>query len=196
MKNPNKTAIKRRAENEDVVRPDTIIVASGRYGSCTQYTKWLMDRLGADAIPYSKQTFGYISLYRNVIFIGAIKEAVIWNSGILWQNYSNFGLQGKKIIVAGVGLGDPDNKDYFDKVMARSGSSQGFSSNYILPGRINKAGLKRLDRPIFDKFLVDAGRVYGRETAELINERAASDYNGVNAETIDPIVQEILLTRE
>lgn len=196
MKNPNKTAIKRRAENEDVVRPDTIIVASGRYGSCTQYTKWLMDRLGADAIPYSKQTFGYISLYRNVIFIGAIKEAVIWNSGILWQNYSNFGLQGKKIIVAGVGLGDPDNKDYFDKVMARSGSSQGFSSNYILPGRINKAGLKRLDRPIFDKFLVDAGRVYGRETAELINERAASDYNGVNAETIDPIVQEIHLTRE
>jgi len=196
MKNPNRTAIKRRAENEDVVRPDTIVVASGKYGSCNQYTQWLIDRLGADAIPYNKQNFGYISLYRNIIFIGAIREAVISNVNILWQNYSNFGLQGKKIIVAGVGIGDPDNRDYFDKVMARSGSSQGFSSNYILPGRINVSGLRMLDKPIFDKFLLDAERQYGRETAELINARADSDYNGVNALALEPIVQEILLTRE
>ena len=196
MKNPNRTAIRRRAENEDVVRPDTIIVASGKYGSCNQYTQWLIDRLGADAIPYSKQNFGYISLYRNIIFIGAIREAVINNVNILWQNYSNFGLQGKKIIICGVGLGDPDNEDYFNKVMARSGSSQGFSSNYILPGRINKSALKMLDKPIFDKFLIDAERQYGKETAELINARAESDYNGINAAALEPIIQEILATRE
>lgn len=196
MKNPNRTAIRRRAESEDVVRPDTIIVASGKYGSCNQYTQWLIDKLGADAIPYSKQNFGYISLYRNIIFIGAIREAVINNVNILWQNYSNFGLQGKKIIVCGVGLGDPDNEDYFNKVMARSGSSQGFSSNYILPGRINKSGLKMLDKPIFDKFLIDAERQYGKETAELINERAESNYNGINAAALEPIIQEILATRE
>lgn len=196
MKNPNRTAIRRRAESEDVVRPDTIIVASGKYGSCNQYTQWLIDKLGADAIPYSKQNFGYISLYRNIIFIGAIREAVINNVNILWQNYSNFGLQGKKIIICGVGLGDPENEDYFNKVMARSGSSQGFSSNYILPGRINKSGLKMLDKPIFDKFLIDAERQYGKETAELINERAESNYNGISAAALEPIIQEILATRE
>lgn len=196
MKNPNRTAIKRRAENEDVVRPDTIIVASGRYGSSVQYTRWLMDRLGSDAIPYNKQTLGYVSLYRNIVYIGAIREAVISNVNIFWQNYSNFGMQGKKIIIAGVGLGDPENSDYFDRVMARSGSSQGFSSNYILPGRIDRGSLKRLDRPIFDKFLIDAGRVYGAETAALINERAESSYNGVDAGALEPIVQEILATRE
>lgn len=196
MKNPNRTALKRREENEEIVRPDTIVVASGRYGSCNQYTQWLIDRLGADAIPYSKQTFGYVSFYRNIIYIGAVREAVIRNVSILWQNYSNFGLQGKKIIICGVGIGDPENTDYFDKVMARSGSSQGFSSNYILPGRINRQGLKMLDRPIFDKFLVDADRVYGKETGELIRSRAEDGYNGVNAAALDPIVREILLTRE
>ena len=69
MKNPNRTAMKRRAENEDIVRPDTIVVSSGKYGSCYQYTNWLIDRLGADAVPYSKQTLGYVSLYRNIIYI-------------------------------------------------------------------------------------------------------------------------------
>lgn len=195
MKNPNRTAMKRRAENEDIVRPDTIVVSSGKYGSCYQYTNWLIERLGADAVPYSKQTLGYVSLYRNIIYIGAIKDAVISNVGVLWQNYSNFGLSGRKIIVCGVGLGDPDNEDYFNKVMARSGSNQGYCSCYILPGRIDQSKLKLLDRPQFEKFLVDAKRIYGEETAALINERAADSYNGVDARALEPVIQEILATR-
>ncbi|MBR0399431.1 MAG: hypothetical protein IJH95_01240 [Mogibacterium sp.] len=195
MKNPNRTAMKRRAENEEIVRPDTIVVASGKYGSCNQYTQWLIDRLGADAVPYSKQTLGYVSLYRNVIYIGAIKDAVISNVNVLWQNYSNFGLSGRKIIVCGVGLGDPENEDYFNKVMARSGSNQGFCSCCILPGRIDQIKLRMLDKPQFEKFLVDAKRIYGEETAMLINERAADSYNGVDARALEPVIQEILATR-
>lgn len=195
MKNPNRTAMKRRAENEEIVRPDTIVVASGKYGSCNQYTQWLIDRLGADAVPYSKQTLGYVSLYRNVIYIGAIKDAVISNVNVLWQNYSNFGLSGRKIIVCGVGLGDPENEDYFNKVMARSGSNQGFCSCCILPGRIDQSKLRMLDKPQFEKFLVDAKRIYGEETAMLINERAADSYNGVDARALEPVIQEILATR-
>jgi hypothetical protein len=195
MKNPNRTAMKRRAENEDIVRPDTIVVSSGKYGSCYQYTNWLIDRLGADAVPYSKQMLGYVSLYRNIIYIGAIKDAVISNVGVLWQNYSNFGLSGRKIIVCGVGLGDPDNEEYFNKVMARSGSNQGYCSCYILPGRIDQSKLRMLDKPQFEKFLVDAKRIYGEETAALINERAAESYNGVNARALEPVIQEILATR-
>jgi hypothetical protein len=196
MRNTNRTASKRRAENEEIVRPDTIVVASGKYGSCNQYTQWLIDRLGADAIPYAKQTLGYTSLYRNIIWVGAIKDAVISNVPILWQNHHNFGLDGKKIIVCGVGLGDPANKEYFNKVMARSGSNQGFCSCYILPGRIDQSKLRMLDRPQFDKFLIDAKRIYGEETAALINQRAADSYNGVDVRALEPVIQEILATRD
>ena len=195
MRNTNRTAWQRREENEEIVRPDTLIVAAGKYGSCNQYTRWLIDRLGADAMVYNKQQLGYTSRYRNVIWVGAIKDGAIKGTGIFWQNYRNFGLEGKKIIVCGVGLGDPTNEDYFRKVMRRSGSDQGYCTCCILPGRIDKNRLNMLDRPQFDKFLVDAKRIYGEETAALINERAADDYNGVDAAALDPIVEEILATR-
>ncbi len=195
MRNPERSASKRREENEENVRPDTIVVCSGKYGSCEQYTQWLIDRLGADAIPYNKKTLGYTSLYKNVIWIGAIKDAEIRDVNIFWQNYNNFGLEGKKIIVCGVGLGDPENKDYFDKVMKRSGSSQGFCSCYILPGRVDMSKHRLLDKPQFEKFLVDAKRIYGEETAKLINERAAENYNGVDVRALEPVIDEILAVR-
>ena len=91
--------MRRREEAGEVVRPDTIVVASGKYGSCTQYAKWLISSLGCDAIEYSRQTLGYVSLYHNVIYIGAIRDAEISNVNIMWQNYGNFGLEGRKIIV-------------------------------------------------------------------------------------------------
>ena len=195
MRNPNRTARQRREENEDIVRPDTIAVCSGKYGSCEQYTRWLISRLDCDAIQFDKNQLGYVSLYRNIIWVGPIKDAEIRGVNLMWQNHHNFGLEGKKIIVCGVGLGDPSNKDYFDKVMARSGSNQGFCSCYILPGRIDRKKLRLLDGPQFDKFLVDATRIYGEETSELINERAAANYNGVDAAALDPVIDEILATR-
>ncbi len=196
MRNSNRTATKRREAGEDIVRPDTIIVSSGKYGTCDQYTRILMERLGADAIGYSKKTLGYTSLYKNIIWIGAIKDGEIRNINIFWQNYNNFGLDGKKIIACGVGLGDPDNKAYFDKVMARSSCNQGFSSNYILPGRVDRDRLNFLDKPQFEKFLVDSKRIYGEETAILINERVANEYNGVDFAALEPIIEEILETRQ
>ena len=194
-RNTNRTAGRRRSENEENVRPDTIVVCSGKYGSSEQYTRWLIDRLGSDAIRFDKRNLGYVSLYRNIVWVGSIKDAEIRGVNLMWQNYHNFGLEGKKIIVCGVGLGDPGSKEYMDKVMARSGSNQGLCSCYILPGRIDQNGLKRLDGPQFEKFLVDAKRIYGEETSALINERAAAGYNGVSAASLDPIVDEILATR-
>lgn len=196
MRNPNRTAGRRRAENEENVRPDTLIICAGKYGSCEQYTRWLMDRLGADAMPFSKQQLGYASLYRNIVWIGAIKDAEIIGINLLWQNHHNFGLDGKKIIVCGVGLGDPENPAYIEKVRKRSGSADDrFCSFHLLPGRISRKKLKLLDGPQFDKFLVDATRIYGEETAALINERAENSYNGVDASALDPVVEEILATR-
>ena len=195
MRNPNRTANKRRAENEENVRPDTLIVANSRYGSSNQYTQWLIDRLGAVAMSNNKQQLGYTSLYRNIIWVGAIRDAVISNVHMLWQNHHNFGLDGKKIIICGVGIGDPENPDYFNKVMARSGCGPEFCSRYILPGRIDQSRLRLIDRPQFDKFLIDSKRIYGEETHLLVNERAADNYNGVDARALEPVIQEILATR-
>lgn len=195
-KNPNRTARKRREEAGEVVRPDTIVVVSGRYGSCTQYAKWLISSLGCDAIEYSRQSLGYVSLYPNVIYIGAIRDAEISNVNIMWQNYGNFGLEGRKVIVCGVGLGDPENEEYREKVMKRSSSLPEYCSFYILPGKIDSENLKRLDKPQFEKFLLDAERIYGKETAVLINERARENYNGISSAALEPVVQEILATRE
>lgn len=196
MRNANRTAMARRAENEDVVRPDTLVICSGRYGASRQYTQWLIDRLGADAIPFNKKLLGYSTLYKNIIWVGSVKDAVISDINIFWQNYNNFGIEGKKVIVCGVGLGDPSNRDYFDKVMARSGSSQGFSSNYILPGRVDRSGMKLMDRVQFDKFLIDSARIYGEATAELIRRRADENYNGIDVRALEPVINEILATRQ
>lgn len=194
-RNTNRTAMRRREEAGEVVRPDTIVVASGKYGSCTQYAKWLISSLGCDAIEYSRQTLGYVSLYHNVIYVGAIRDAEISNVNIMWQNYGNFGLEGRKIIVCGVGLGDPDNADYREKVMKRSSSLPEHCSFYILPGKIDRSKLKRLDKPQFDKFLLDAERIYGMETAQLILRRATEDYNGIDSKALEPVIEEILATR-
>ncbi|MBQ6438788.1 MAG: hypothetical protein IJJ06_01455 [Mogibacterium sp.] len=195
-RNTNRMAMKRREEAGEVVRPDTIVVASGKYGSCVQYAKWLISGLGADAIEYSRQQLGYVSLYKNVIYVGAIRDAEISNVNIMWQNYGNFGLEGRKIIVCGVGLGDPENVDYREKIMKRSSSLPEYCSFYILPGKIDKDRLKRLDKPQFDKFLLDAERIYGAEQAQLIRERAERDYNGIDYNALKPVIDEILATRQ
>ena len=31
---------------------------------------------------------------------------------MLWQNYNNFGLEGRNLFICGVGLGDPDSRSY------------------------------------------------------------------------------------
>lgn len=195
-RNTNRTANKRREESGEVVRPDTLVVTSGRYGSCTQYTKWLINATGCDAIPFSRKTLGYVSFYRNVIFIGPIRDAEISGVNMMWQNYNNFALEGRKIIVCGVGLGDPENEQYRDKVMKRSGSLPQYCSFYILPGKIDRSALNLLDKPQFDKFLLDAERIYGTETAQLILRRSVDNYNGIDSKALTPVIDEILATRE
>ena len=80
--------------------------------------------------------------------------------------------------------------------MKRSSSLPEHCSFYILPGKIDRSKLKRLDKPQFDKFLVDAERIYGIETAQLILRRATEDYNGLDSKALQPVIDEILATRQ
>ena len=54
------------------------------------------DALNCDGMQYDKRNLGYVSMYRNVIYIGAVRNGDIHMLNMLWQNYSNFGLGGKE----------------------------------------------------------------------------------------------------
>ena len=76
MKNPNRKAREnRRAETGDSA--DTIVVCSGKYGTALQYAKWLMETLKCDGMEYDKRNLGYVSMYRNVVYIGAVRNGDI-----------------------------------------------------------------------------------------------------------------------
>ena len=100
MKNPNRTAREsRRADGGDST--DTIVVCAGKHGTSLQYGKWLMEKLECDGMGFDKRKLGYVSMYRNVVYIGAVRNGDIHMLNMLWQNYNNFGLEGRNLFICG-----------------------------------------------------------------------------------------------
>ncbi len=193
MKNPNRKAREnRRAETGDSA--DTIVVCSGKYGTALQYAKWLMETLKCDGMEYDKRNLGYVSMYRNVVYIGAVRNGDIHMLNMLWQNYNNFGLDGRNLFICGVGIGDIESRSYFNLLRRRNGCEDQPNINFfILPGRIRKNKLKMLDRSLFKDFA--GGGAYGlydKEDADIIMERAESNYDGMSREALDPLIMRIL----
>ena len=192
MKNPNRTAKEnRRADGGDVA--DTIVVCSGKYGTSMQYAKWLAESLGCDGLGYDKKNLGYVSMYRNVIFIGAVRNGDIHMLNMLWQNYNNFGLDGRNIIICGVGIGDVDDPAYVNLLRRRNGcENQNNIDFYMLPGRIRRDRLKLLDRSVFNSFIeVEVYGLYDREEAERIVRRTADNYDGMSRDALEPVIRRI-----
>lgn len=192
MKNPNRTAREtRRAETGDST--DTIVVCSGKHGTALQYAKWLMQMLDCDGMEYSRKNFGYVSMYKNVVYIGSIRNGDIHMLNMLWQNYNNFDLGGRNLFICGVGIGDPESRTYFELLRRRNGcEGQSNIHFFILPGRIRKERLNLLDRSLLRDFA--SGGAYGlydKEDADLIMQRALSNYDGVSWDAIEPIVTKI-----
>jgi hypothetical protein len=193
MKNPNRTAREaRRAETGDAA--DTIVVCSGKYGTALQYAKWLMETLNCDGMEYDKKNLGYVSMYRNVIYIGAVRNGDIHMLNMLWQNYSNFGLEGRNLFICGVGIGDTQSRSYVDLLRRRNGcEGQTGIEFFVLPGRIRKNKLKMLDRSLYKDFF--GGGIYGlydKEDADLIIQRAESGYDGMSRDALKPVIMRIL----
>ncbi|MBR0374214.1 MAG: hypothetical protein IJH91_06785 [Mogibacterium sp.] len=193
MKNPNRTAAERRRASGENMRPETIVIAAGKNdGSCLDYTKMMVDMTGCDAMQYNKKQLGYVALYKNIVFIGAIKEGCINHLNILWQNYSNFDLAGRNLIVCGVGLGDPKSKTYIKRVKHLSMCDQGHcKSFYILPGQLDPQHMKLSERAQFSSFLNKIGEIYDPKDAELIIQRANEGYQGVQRAALLPLVEEL-----
>lgn len=193
MKNPNRQARQnRRAETGD--SSDTIVVCSGKTGTALQYAKWLMDMLNCDGMEYDKKNLGYVSMYRNIVYIGAVRNGDIHMLNMLWQNYNNFGLEGRNLFICGVGLGDPESRSYVDLLRRRNGcDGQDNIHFFILPGRTGKGRLKLLDRSVFKDFVGGAAYgLYDKKDADLIIQRAESNYDGVSRDALDPVIMKIM----
>ena len=193
MKNPERNAAERRRASGENMRPETIVIAAGKNnGSCLDYTKMMVDMTGCDAMQYNKKQLGYVSLYKNVVYIGSIKEGCISHLNILWQNYSNFDLAGRNLIVCGVGLGDPESETYIERVKHLSMCDQGHcKSFYILPGQLDPHRMGLIDRTQFRSFLDKIGGIYEKEDAELIVRRANEGYEGVRRTALLPLIEEL-----
>ena len=193
MKNPNRQARQnRRAETGDSV--DTIVVCSGRSGTAMQYAKWLMETLNCDGMEYNKKNLGYVSMYKNVVYIGAVRNGDIHMLNMLWQNYNNFGLDGRNLFICGVGIGDAESWSYFRLLRRRNGCEDQSNVNFfILPGRIRKDRLKMLDSSLFKDFVTGgAYGIYDKDDADLIIQRAENNYDGVSRDALEPVIKRIL----
>lgn len=192
MKNPNRTAREnRKADGGDST--DTIVVCAGKHGTSLQYGKWLMEELDCDGMGFDKRMLGYVSMYKNVVYIGAVRNGDIHMLNMLWQNYNNFGLEGRNLLICGVGLGDPDSQSYVDLLRRRNGcEGQNNISFFMLPGTIRKNKLILLDKALFRNFIeVGAYGLYEKEDADLIIERAKNDYDGMSRDSLGPVIKKI-----
>ena len=117
MKNLNRKAEARRAAAGMESRADTLVIVESKHGSALKYGEWISNTLHSDMIPATRKYLGYASLYRNVIYIGWIKDGRIEKLNLLQQNYVNFNMDGKHIAVIGVGIGNPTDS-YLKRIIA------------------------------------------------------------------------------
>ena len=193
MKNPNRTAREnRRADGGDST--DTIVVCAGKHGTSLQYGKWLMEKLECDGMGFDKRKLGYVSMYRNVVYIGAVRNGDIHMLNMLWQNYNNFGLEGRNLFICGVGLGDPDSRSYVDLLRRRNGcEGQNNINFFVLPGAVQKSKLIMLDKALFKNFIeVGDYGLYDKADADLIIQRAENNYDGVSRDALEHVIKRIL----
>ena len=131
--------------------------------------------------------------HENVVYIGAVRNGDIHMLNMLWQNYNNFGLEGRNLLICGVGLGDPDSRSYVDLLRRRNGcEGQNNISFFMLPGTIRKNKLILLDKALFKNFIeVGAYGLYEKEDADLIIERAKNDYDGMSRDSLGSVIKKI-----
>ena len=176
MKNPNRTAREaRRAETGDST--DTIVVCSGRSGtaSLSQY------EAGTDLKPLFDTIINYIEPPK-----GEENEPLqMLISSIDYNEY--VGRIGIGRIVRG-------NIKVNQQVTVRNGcEGQHNIDFFILPGRIRRDRLKLLDRSLYkDFFGGGAYGLYDKADADLIIQRAESNYDGMSKDALEPLIMRIL----
>lgn len=194
MKNLNRKAEARRAAAGMESRADTLVIVESKHGSALKYGEWISNTLNTDMIPATRKHLGYASLYRNVIYIGWIKDGRIEKLNLLQQNYVNFNMAGKHIAVVGVGVGDPTDS-YLKRIIAYNALNQFGDSFHYLPGSVDEKKRTAGDMNNIQHCLKNLGKLYEKEDAELIGKRLVQGYDGVSRNKIESIVDEITAVR-
>lgn len=194
MKNPNRKADIRRAADGLENRADTLIIVDSKSGTAAKYAEWISEALGTDMVPATRKYLGYSSIYRNVIYIGGVRDCELNHLGLLQQNYENFNLGGRHIIVVAVGVGNPTDT-YLKKIISYNYLEKFGDSFYYLPGKVDVENRKSMEEALISKCVKNLPKLYAKEDAEIIFNRLVNGYDGVNRGNIQPIVDEILAIR-
>ena len=195
MKNPNRKADVRRAADGIQNRADTLVIVDSKSGTAAKYAEWISEALETDMVPATRKYLGYSSIYRNVIYIGGIREGVLNHLGLLQQTYENFNLGGRHIIVVAVGVGDPTD-GYLKRVIGYNYLERFGDSFYYLPGKVDAENRKSMETALIDKCVRNLPKLYAKADAEVIYDRLVNGYNGMARHNIQPIVDEIRSIRD
>jgi len=173
---------------------DTIIVYNSSNGSTAKYAEWLSEVLECDVVNYNRKNLAYISLYRTVIFMSWIRAGEITRISMLRQNYDNFKLGEKNLFIAGIGIGPQDSEAYVDRIKNLNGVSGGIRL-YYLPGRYDPDKVKGVDKTALAAM---SGTMYDGmtgEDTEIMKERFAGGYDGVDPDNLRQLVQDVLVAQ-
>lgn len=195
MKNPNRKAATRRASAmAERGESDTIIVYNSSNGSTMQYAAWLSEVLECDVVNYNRKNIAYVSLYKNVIFMGWIRAGEITRLSMLRQNYDNFNMKDKNLFVVGVGIGPAESQAYVENLKISNSCNGDEISFFYLTGKFDINTLKPVDKA---SLYAMSSTMYGGVSEEdrlVMQERFEKGYDGLDPENLKPLVEAVFMT--
>ena len=194
MRNPNRQAAKRRAVESE--GSDTILIYNSSNGATEQYAEWISKALDCDVMKYSRGKLGYASMYQNIIFGSWIRGGEITRYNMLRANLVNFGIENNNLIVFATGIIKPSD-EYTTYVKSLNGCKQLPEGRFhLLPGRYDPSGCKSADRLALKAMGDRIFTPLSKEEISAARDRFKVGYDGVEIETIKPIIEKVLEFRQ
>ena len=194
MRNPNRQAAKRRAVESE--GSDTILIYNSSNGATEQYAEWISKALDCDVMKYSRGKLGYASMYQNIIFGSWIRGGEITRYNMLRANLVNFGIENNNLIVFATGIIKPSD-EYTAYVKSLNGCKQlPEGCFHLLPGRYDPSGCKSADRLALKAMGDGIFTPLSKEEISAARDRFKVGYDGVEIETIKPIIEKVLEFRQ
>lgn len=166
----------------------TLVVYSSKYGSAAKYAALISGELGADLKKVTDVSPSLLADYGAVVFGGGLYAGSIRGADFVRRNAES--LKGKRLTVFTVGMTDPANKKYYDRVIDRNFDA-GIRINcrfFHLRGGLDLAALTPAHRA-----LIGALRVFTRVGGETEEKRgmqkALSGADFFDASSVSPVVE-------
>jgi flavodoxin len=189
MRNPNRRAAERRAA--EAGGEETLIIYHTKRGSTQEYAEWLQSELGCDVMPYTRGKLGYASMYKRIVFMSWIRGDEVTKLSLLRQNSERFGLNGKKLIIAGVGIAVPCDEYVADIREQNCMGSLSDADLFILPGRFDPEKINVTDKTALSALMSATLHGLPDDAAEETKRRFEQGYDGVSKDALRDIIDAI-----